>query len=97
MRRSPVHVPHITEVQRELRFEILFASVAAGGDSSEVCADPCNVEFGGKLQKTLGVDSILEPGVGHAEDVHGQEFFGVGNWDLACAAKVDPAGTIDDF
>jgi hypothetical protein len=62
-----LHISNVAEDELELCFEILLASVAAGGDSREVFAHVANVELGRKLQQVLGVDSILDPSIGHAE------------------------------
>jgi hypothetical protein len=42
----------VAKHERKLCFEILFASVAAGGDSSEVLAHAADIELG----RELGVD-----------------------------------------
>jgi hypothetical protein len=51
----------VAKHERELCFEILLASLAAGGDSSEVLAHATDIERGCELEQELGVDPILEP------------------------------------
>ena len=62
-RGLPARMSDLAKHERKLCFEILFASVAAGGDSSEVLAHAVDIELGRELEQALGVEPILSLGL----------------------------------